>query len=54
MTVRPKGDVGRDFVASMEPHHERGVDMAQDELQYGQNPQLKTIAQEIIVDQIPA
>ena len=36
----------------MVPHHQGAIDMAQAELQYGQNPQLKTIAQEIIVDQM--
>jgi uncharacterized protein (DUF305 family) len=52
MTVKPTGDVDRDFVAMMVPHHQGAIDMAQAELQYGQNPQLKTIAQEIIVDQM--
>jgi uncharacterized protein (DUF305 family) len=52
MAVKPMGDVDRDFVAMMVPHHQGAIDMAQAELQYGQNPQLKTIAQEIIVDQI--
>jgi uncharacterized protein (DUF305 family) len=52
MTVKPTGDVDHDFVAMMVPHHQGAIDMAQAELQYGQNPQLKTIAQEIIVDQI--
>jgi uncharacterized protein (DUF305 family) len=52
MAVKPTGDVDHDFVAMMVPHHQGAVDMAQAELQYGQNPQLKTIAQEIIVDQM--
>jgi Domain of unknown function (DUF305) len=34
------------------PHHQGAIDMAQVELQYGQKPQLRTIAQEIIVDQM--
>jgi uncharacterized protein (DUF305 family) len=51
MAVKPTGDVDHDFVAMMVPHHQGAIDMAQAELQYGQNPQLKTIAQEIIVDQ---
>jgi hypothetical protein len=34
------------------PHHQGAIDMAQAELQYGQNPQLKTVAQEIIVGQM--
>jgi hypothetical protein len=52
MAVKPTGDVDHDFVAMMVPHHQGAIDMAQAELQYGQNPQLKTIAQEIIVDQM--
>ena len=52
MAVKSTGDVDHDFVAMMVPHHQGAIDMAQAELQYGQNPQLKTIAQEIIVDQM--
>jgi uncharacterized protein (DUF305 family) len=52
MAVKPTDDVDHDFVAMMVPHHQGAIDMAQAELQYGQNPQLKTIAQEIIVDQM--
>ena len=52
MSVKPTGDVDRDFVAMMVPHHQGGIDMAQAELRYGSNQKLKTIAQEIIVDQM--
>ena len=52
MAVTPTGDVDHDFVAMMVPHHQGAIDMAQAELQYGRNPQLRTIAQEIIVDQM--
>jgi uncharacterized protein (DUF305 family) len=45
------GDVDRDFVNMMIPHHQGAIDMAVAELRYGKNPQLKRIAQEIIVDQ---
>jgi hypothetical protein len=51
MTVGPSGDVDRDFVAMMVPHHQGAVDMAVLELRYGHNEQLRRIAQEIIVDQ---
>lgn len=51
MAVKPTGDVDHDFVAMMVPHHQGAIDMARAELQYSQNPQLTTIAQEIIVDQ---
>jgi hypothetical protein len=51
MAVKPSGDVDRDFVAMMEPHHQGAIDMAQAELRYGANEQLRRIAQEIIVEQ---
>jgi uncharacterized protein (DUF305 family) len=35
----------------MIPHHQAAVDMAETELRYGHNEQLRRIAQEIIVDQ---
>lgn len=51
MAVTPSGDVDRDFVATMVPHHQGAIEMAQAELRYGHNEQLRRIAQEIIVDQ---
>jgi len=51
MSVRPSGDVDKDFVATMIPHHEGAMEMAEAELRYGHNPQLTRIAQEIIVTQ---
>ncbi len=51
MAVKPTGDVNRDFVEMMIPHHQGAIDMAQAYLRYGSNEQLKRIAQEIIVDQ---
>lgn len=52
MAARPTGNVDRDFVAMMVPHHQGAVDMAVLELRYGGNEQLRRIAQEIIVDQM--
>src|SRR5258706_9836657 len=49
--VKPTGDVDRDFVAMMIPHHQGAVDMAQSLLRYGRNEQLRRLAQEIIVTQ---
>ncbi|WP_095089792.1 DUF305 domain-containing protein [Mesorhizobium sophorae] len=51
MQARATGDVDRDFATMMIPHHQGAIDMAVAELRYGTNPQLKRIAQEIIVDQ---
>jgi len=52
MTVKPTGDIDRDFVAMMVPHHQGAIDMAKAQLRYGKNEQLRRIAQEIIVDQL--
>lgn len=52
MAAKPSGDVDRDFVAMMNPHHQGAIDMAVIELRYGKNEQLRRIAQEIIVDQM--
>lgn len=51
MAAKPAGDIDRDFVAMMVPHHQGAIDMAQIELRYGKNEQLRRMAQEIIVDQ---
>lgn len=52
MAIKPSGDIDRDFVAMMNPHHQGAIDMAVSELRYGKNAQLRRIAQEIIVDQM--
>jgi hypothetical protein len=51
MTVRPTGDVDRDFVAMMVPHHQGAVNMARAELKYGHNAQLRRLAREIVTEQ---
>jgi len=51
MAIRPSGDADRDFVALMVPHHEGAIAMAQAELRYGKNEQLRRMAQEIVVTQ---
>ncbi len=51
MMAPPTGDVDRDFVTMMRPHHQGAIDMAVAELKFGKNEQLRRIAQEIIVDQ---
>jgi len=52
MAAKPTGDIDRDFVAMMTPHHQGAIDMAVIELRYGKNETLKRLAQEIIVDQM--
>ncbi len=51
MNVRPSGNVDRDFVAMMVPHHQGAIEMSEAELRYGHNEQLRRLAQEIIVTQ---
>src|SRR5207302_8318233 len=51
MEIQPTGDVDKDFVAMMTPHHQGAIDMAQAVLRYGRNEQLRRLAQEIIVTQ---
>jgi hypothetical protein len=52
MEAKPTGDIDRDFVAMMVPHHQGAIDMAVLQLRYGKNEQLRRIAQEIIVGQM--
>jgi uncharacterized protein (DUF305 family) len=51
MAIRPSGDIDRDFVAMMVPHHQGAIDMAMAVLRYGRNEQIRRMAQEIIVTQ---
>jgi Domain of unknown function (DUF305) len=50
MTLKPSGDVDHDFVA-MVPHHRGAIDMANAELKYGRNEQLRHMAQQIVAAQ---
>lgn len=51
MDVAPSGNVDRDFVASMVPHHQGAIDMAVAELRFGKDERLRRLAQEIVVEQ---
>lgn len=51
MAIKPTGNVDKDFVDMMVPHHQGAIDMAVLELRYGTSPRLKAIAQEIVVTQ---
>jgi hypothetical protein len=51
MSIRPSGDIDRDFAEMMIPHHQGAIEMAEAELRHGKNEQLRRIAQEIVVDQ---
>ena len=42
------GDADRDFVSMMIPHHQGAIDMAKVELQFGRDPMLRQMSEEII------
>jgi uncharacterized protein (DUF305 family) len=51
MEIEPSGNIDRDFVRMMIPHHQGAIDMALVLLKYGQDERLKRLAQSIIVEQ---
>lgn len=51
MELAPSGDIDRDFVEMMIPHHQGAIDMAKAVLRYSRNEQIRRLAQEIIVTQ---
>jgi Domain of unknown function (DUF305) len=51
MTIKPSGDIDRDFVTMMVPHHQGAIDMAKAELEYGHSEQLRRMAQQIVAAQ---
>ena len=48
MVIKPSGDVDRDFIAMMTPHHQGAIEMAQAVLRNGRNEQIRRLAQEVI------
>jgi uncharacterized protein (DUF305 family) len=51
MAITYSGDADKDFAAGMLAHHQGAIDMAQVELQYGKDPQLRKLARGIIAAQ---
>ena len=51
MTVAPSGDLDRDFLRMMVPHHQGAIDMALLVLKYGRDERVKRLAQSIVVQQ---
>jgi uncharacterized protein (DUF305 family) len=50
-SVERSGNSDVDFVRLMLPHHQAAIDMARAQLLYGEDPQMRRLAQEIITDQ---
>jgi len=50
-SVEPSGNSDVDFVKLMLPHHQAAIDMARTQLKYGNDPQMRRLAQEVIIDQ---
>ena len=51
MMTPASGDADRDFAATMIPHHQGAVEMAEAELRFGHDPVLRRLAQGIVVEQ---
>jgi uncharacterized protein (DUF305 family) len=51
MEIAASGDIDRDFMRMMIPHHQGAIDMALLQLKYGRDEKLKRLAQSIIVEQ---
>jgi glutaredoxin len=51
MDVPMTGDTDRDFATMMIPHHIGAIDMAKVQLQYGKDPMLRRMAQDVVTTQ---
>ena len=52
MVAKPMtGDADQDFATMMREHHRGAIDMARVELEYGTDPEMKSLAQKVIEDQ---
>jgi uncharacterized protein (DUF305 family) len=51
MTIKFTGNADVDFARGMIPHHQGALDMAKVVLEHGKDPELKKLAQDVIVSQ---
>jgi len=51
MSMRPTGDIDRDFAMMMKKHHEDALKMARIQLDQGKDPKMKEMARMIIESQ---
>ncbi|MDQ3019060.1 MAG: DUF305 domain-containing protein [Bacteroidota bacterium] len=49
--MKMTGDIDKDFIMMMIPHHEGAIEMSEVEVKYGSDPEIKKMAQDIIQKQ---
>ncbi len=49
--MEPSGDTDKDFAVMMIEHHKGAIDMAKVQLEHGDDPELRALAEKIIADQ---